>query len=591
MAWLLPPQQYATAVFGDLVQSLLLVALLVSTVRNVVATNDRTRLFWTFISLWAAGWLTGTLIWSWYEVVLQLPIPDLFLCDMLFFLLPVVLMGALAVLPHTLQHEGPLSFSWLDFLLLLLFWVYLYVVAVTPWQYVIPDIPNYSRNFDLLYAIEGSLPAFTLFVLWRRTEGNWRRFYGLLFLGTAIWSVSVPLENYAITTNRYYSGSLFDLGDTIAILLFIAAARTKELPVPERKVSARYVGLIASRVAMAAIYSLPFIAVWAYWMNMPLPVKKFRLMATAVALIVLPLLGFLKRHFLDRELTSQWEKAQASYRNLQRSHALLVRTERLAAQVQLISVAAHETSSPLTVILCESEMMSEDATLPQKARSLSADIFRQARRATEGLNHLRQMTDEPPNTHDLLNLNNLLEDALQLTTLDIENYDIMVIRNFETSLPPVIGSSNQLLHVFFCLIGRVLDDLQQSRGGSLSVSSRTEDAKVVIQIAEVDGIQAQEHPKILDLFSHANAAPDTNTLALSACYSIVQEHAGTLSYQPLSRGGSAFTVELPRASELFCMPSVTAEFSADMGRHRWSQIIGTADDSGQPSFRSTDDES
>lgn len=555
VAWLLPPRQYATAVFGDLAQSLLLVALLVITVRKAVATNGRTRLFWTFISLWAAGWLTGTLIWSWYEVVLQLPIPDLFLCDMLFFLLPVVLMGALAVLPHTLQHEGPLSFSWLDFLLLLLFWVYLYVVAVVPWQYVIPDIPNYSRNFDLLYAIEGSLPAFTLFVLWRRTGGNWGRFYGLLFLGTAIWSISVPLENYAITVDRYYSGSLFDLGDIIAILLFIvAAARTKELPVPERKVSTRYVGLIASRVAMAAIYSLPLIAVWAYWMNMSLPVKKFRLMATAVALIVLQLLGFLKRHLLDRELTSQWEKAQASYRNLQRSHALLMRTERLAAQVQLISVAAHETSSPLTVILSESEMMSEDVTLPQKARSFSADIFRQARRATEGLNHLRHITDEPLDAHDVLNLNNLLEDALQLTTLDIESCDITVIRNFETDLPPVVGSGNQLLHVFFCLIRRVLDDLQQSRSGSLSVSSRTEGAKVLIQISGADGIQAQEHPKILDLFSQTKAAPDANTLALSACYSIVREHTGTLSYRLLSHGGSAFTVELPQAAELFCIP-------------------------------------
>ncbi len=558
MAWLLPPQQYATAVFGNLVQSLLLVVLLVVTLRKAMATNDRTRLFWTFISLWAAGWLTGTLIWSWYEVVLQLPIPDLFLCDMLFFLLPVVLMGALAVLPHTLQHEGPLSFSWLDFLLLLLFWAYLYVVAVTPWQYATPDIPNYSRNFDLLYAMEGSLPAFTLFVLWHRTVGEWRRFYGLLSLGTAIWSVSVPLENHAITTNRYYSGSLFDLGDIVTILLFIVAvAGADELPVPARKVSTRYIGLVASRVGMAAIYSLPLIAVWVYWTNMPLPVKKFRLMATAVALIVLQLLGFLKRHLLDRELTSQWAKAQASYRNLQRSHALLVRTERLAAQVQLVSVAAHETSGPLTVILSESEMMSQDATLPQRVRSISANILSQARRTTEGLNCLRQMSDEPQDARDLLNLNNLLEDALQLRSPDIEQYDIMVIRNFETNLPPVIGSGNQLLHVFFCLIGRALDDLQQSRSGCLSVSSRTEGTKVVIQIAEVDGSLAQEHPRILDLFSHAKPAPDANTMALGACYSIVREHAGTLSYQLLSRGGSAFTVELPRAAALFCTPGVT----------------------------------
>ena len=88
-------------------------------------------------------------------------------------------------------------------------------------------------------------------------------------------------------------------------------------------------------------------------------------------------------------------------------------------------------------------MMSEDATLPQEVRSLSANILSQARRTTEGLNRLRQMSDEPLGAHDLLNLNNLLEDALQLTTLDIENYDIMMIRNFETSLPPVIGSGNQ----------------------------------------------------------------------------------------------------------------------------------------------------
>ena len=148
--------------------------------------------------LWALGWLCGTLIWSWYEIVKKLPVPAVFMGDMLFFLLPVALMGALAVLPHAKQYEGPLAFSWLDFLILLLFWIYLYAIAVIPWEFVSLNTPQYSRNFDLLYAVETALPVFGLIPMFLRAQGRWRSLYGMLFWASATFAVAVQVVNHAL---------------------------------------------------------------------------------------------------------------------------------------------------------------------------------------------------------------------------------------------------------------------------------------------------------------------------------------------------------------------------------------------------------
>ena len=80
--------------------------------------------------------------------------PDLFAGDVMLFLHIVPLMAALALRPHAPRDEYAARVGRLDFALLLVWWFYLYVLIVIPWQYVVADVAAYDRNLNAVYLSE-----------------------------------------------------------------------------------------------------------------------------------------------------------------------------------------------------------------------------------------------------------------------------------------------------------------------------------------------------------------------------------------------------------------------------------------------------
>lgn len=280
---------------------------------------------------------------------------------------------------------------------------------------------------------------------------------------------------------------------------------------------------------------------------MPVGVRNYRLAATAVSLVVLQALVFLKKHLLECELTRLWKQMQASYQGLKRSHEQLIQTERLAILVELIAVADDGINNPLTSILGYSALIAEDPTLPPKAHILITKIVEQVHRVTEAMARLRQLAQRPLGLRELVHVNQLLAEALELRTLDIGEPPIInIVRSFSGNLPPMIGDSSQLLQVFFCIIGNAIEDLHQHSGGTLSVGSILSEGNVIVEIIEdADGL-SPDRVSLLGLFDRsAGSFPSATSLALGACRNIVREHRGQMSCRSLLGGGSAITIELP----------------------------------------------
>jgi len=70
--------------------------------------------------------MIGQFQWTYYEVYLHQPLPDLYPGDIIFFLRGIPLMAALALRPHLKRSELALRFGYLDFVLLLSWWIFLY---------------------------------------------------------------------------------------------------------------------------------------------------------------------------------------------------------------------------------------------------------------------------------------------------------------------------------------------------------------------------------------------------------------------------------------------------------------------------------
>src|SRR5260370_6182767 len=95
-------------------------------------------------------WMIGQVQWTYYEVYLHKPLPVMDGGDVLFFLRGIPMMAAIALRPHRKRGEIQLRFGYLDFVLLLTWWMFLYAFAVLPWMYSTPAVGPYNFNSKLL---------------------------------------------------------------------------------------------------------------------------------------------------------------------------------------------------------------------------------------------------------------------------------------------------------------------------------------------------------------------------------------------------------------------------------------------------------
>jgi diguanylate cyclase (GGDEF)-like protein len=299
------PRGFASTAVGDVIQSCLIFLALRSCSANLRTTEHRSRLFWAFLSLGLALWLTAQLLWTYFEVVLRQEVPNFFVGDIVLFLHLVPMMAALAVQPHA-ERDPTVPLGPLDFTLLLTWWLYLYVFLVIPWQFVSANETVYGRNFDGAYFAGHFVFLASAAAAWLHSSGSWRVTYRNLFGAGLVYAVGSMASGLAIDLGKYYTGSFYDLPLLAAMGWFVAlgsigrqgATATETLKPPREK---REIWL--SSAATITILSLPVMATWAlYLSDAPMLVRHFRLLLTLATMIVMGTLAWIKQYRADKEL-------------------------------------------------------------------------------------------------------------------------------------------------------------------------------------------------------------------------------------------------------------------------------------------------
>jgi diguanylate cyclase (GGDEF)-like protein len=304
--------------FGDVTQCLLLFLATLSILSVAVNSAGRTRLFWVLLSFGFAMWLGTQIWWTYFEVLLRQEVPNPFAGDIILFLHIVPMMAALAVQPHVKQDGQSARFGSLDFLLLLVWWLYLYLFVVIPWQYVYPTEAVYGRNFDALYLCEHLILLVGVALVWRRSAVSWKAVYTHLFVAAAIYAAGSIAASIAIDFHLYYTGSLYDVPLVGAMIWFTYVGLSARGRVFETEARAeKEVGpsMWAARLAMLAVFSTPVMIVWAVFAtHTPPAVRVYRLLLTVGTMLVMGVLVSLKQHLQDRDLI---RLLQTSHQNLE----------------------------------------------------------------------------------------------------------------------------------------------------------------------------------------------------------------------------------------------------------------------------------
>jgi hypothetical protein len=289
---------------SDFAFALILLAVVVAFAKNAIPARGRLRAFWIMQSVGSLMLLIDQLWWMLYDLVLQKPLPTLFAGDALLFLPGVMMLAGFLLKPHLEQSKRRARLGTLDFLLLMVWWVFFYVYLVTCWQYVSPNEALYNANYDRLYMVEIVVVVVVLCALLKRSTGDWRRFYAL-YLCTVLFSYfSFILENRAIELNAYFNGSWYDTPYVASFaVLIIVALRGRDLQICRDVSEHEKYGSWLEGLAILAVLSLPVIVVAAVLEGgMSLEIMHFRVLVTAVAMFAMAALVFMKQKLLHREL-------------------------------------------------------------------------------------------------------------------------------------------------------------------------------------------------------------------------------------------------------------------------------------------------
>ena len=536
--------------FGNIMQCVIPLFANAGLLANAGTSNWRRNTFWMLLALGCTMWLAGQLLWTYFELGLKQAVPNPFIGDVVFFLHTVPLIGALGLRPHSRRADANLKYGYLDFALLLLWWVYLYTFVVIPWQYMQFDLGLYGVRYNVLHVIENAVLCLGLAYLWWSTRGSWRIIYGHLFGSAMAYMLGSLLINTAIDMNLYNTGSLYDLLLVASFMWlgaagFVAYRLSAAADLPPIEEGGKPEVNWPTRVAMAATVSLPFMALWTFQhTEMPASVRDFRLQITLGAIVVFTSLLFLRQQLVDRERNRLLRSAQDALANLRRLQTQFVHSEKMASLGQLAAGAAHEINNPLTAILGYTELLAEDQSIGDRPRTMVEKIREQARRTKGLLGNLLSFARQTPAEKSLLDINPLVNNAVQLRQLDLRAKNIRIHTQTEAVLPGVRCDANQMLQVFFNLISNAVDAMEESGGGSLTIRTTRDKGNVVIEFADT-GPGIKEPQFVFDPFYTTKPVGKGTGLGLSICYGIIQEHGGTISCFNRHQGGATFRVELP----------------------------------------------
>ncbi len=303
-ATLLIPRGFSLTLITDIIGFLLMMSALLVFSVNLSASPKKTQRFWMLL---AACWgvsVVGQAMWMYFDLVLRKEAPNPFAGDILLFLSSIPVLAALLLQPHLDSVEDRKAQGGVDFLLLLLWWLYLYLFFVAPWQYAVLDETKYGPAYNRLNGLLDIVLLLALAFLWSYSSGGWKRFYASFFGAQLLITVSGYVANRAIDRHLYYAGSWYDAPYAAALASFTvvgllglglhsAAAGSKK---PKAHLSVTEMGMLA-------VLSLPIIGAWAVLnRNTPSPVNHFREVVTLGTMLGMTLLVFAKQLQLRAEL-------------------------------------------------------------------------------------------------------------------------------------------------------------------------------------------------------------------------------------------------------------------------------------------------
>jgi PAS domain S-box-containing protein len=240
--------------------------------------------------------------------------------------------------------------------------------------------------------------------------------------------------------------------------------------------------------------------------------------------------------------TTEQVRAEAE---LERSRAALYHSEKMSALGSLLAGLSHELNNPLSVVVGQALILQEkagDERTSVRAGKIRAAAERCARIVQTFLAMARQRAPE----RQLIDVNDLIEAALDITVYGLRSAGIRVHRDLAPGLPVIAGDAGQLHQLFANLIINAQHALETIAGPrDLWISTRLQNERLVIDVRDNGpGIPPALQGRIFEPFFTTKPVGAGTGLGLSFAYGVVQAHGGDLTLVKTA-AGAQFRVVIP----------------------------------------------
>ena len=247
---------------------------------------------------------------------------------------------------------------------------------------------------------------------------------------------------------------------------------------------------------------------------------------------------------------------------VQRSHEVLAKNEKLAALGRLAAGVAHELRNPLTVIDGRLQLLRVqlDRGTPPAAEALAGWVAKLSTASERMKNIMRGLSNysKPAKSEPtLLDVRELLSAAAELVANQARTHEVTIGLDAPVGIPPVLGERSEMMQILVNLATNAVEAMAGT-GGELALRARVEprggeapaptQEAVVIDVADTGpGIPPEQLEKIWEAFYTTKA--EGTGLGLSIVRGLAEKQPGAAIAVESAVGiGTTFRLIMPVAS-------------------------------------------
>ncbi|VVM05509.1 two-component system, NtrC family, sensor histidine kinase HydH [Methylacidimicrobium cyclopophantes] len=225
----------------------------------------------------------------------------------------------------------------------------------------------------------------------------------------------------------------------------------------------------------------------------------------------------------------------------------MIESEKLNALTLLAAGVAHELGNPLNSLQIHTELLQRELA-GKKTRAEVVDSLAAIRSELQRLDvivnqFLRAIRPSPPKLAWAA-LNEIVRDAVEFLTPQMENRDVLIEMELAKGMPMVRADRDQLRQAFFNVMKNALEAMD--RGGILEVRTELSDSHFLVVFRDNgSGMSATEMGRAFE--PYFTTKQSGTGLGLLVVRRIVREHGGEIQLESREGKGTTVRILLPRS--------------------------------------------